>query len=230
MLLITCAISLGIFLSCLYASSSYVRAQCKVISIEGNIGSGKTTLIQLLSKRITSPVLEEPVSLWNNVRDESGRNVLQAFYADKTRVAFVFQMLALFSRFEMLISSVKSSRRVVVERSIHADRYVFAETLFKNGYMTMLEHTVYLLYCNYFIKQLPEHVMIYLDTAPTECLHRIKLRGRAGEEGITLQDLEELRGGHDVLLRNAYVPVYRLNGLLPPQDLCEQVVRILELV
>ena len=55
-----------------------------LVSIEGNIGSGKSTLMnQLRGGRAEWIFIEEPVSLWSSLRNEDGNSLLQLFYKDR---------------------------------------------------------------------------------------------------------------------------------------------------
>ena len=65
-----------------------------IISIDGNIGSGKSTLIEYLKKNCKDnkniTFLEEPVNKWINTVDDNNKNVLEMFYEDKNRIkAFI---------------------------------------------------------------------------------------------------------------------------------------------
>ena len=62
-----------------------------IIYIEGNIGSGKSTVIQAIAKECSSDpsirVVLEGLDEWLQVKDESA-NVLERFYQDKERYSF----------------------------------------------------------------------------------------------------------------------------------------------
>ena len=55
-----------------------------IISIEGNIGSGKSTLVSELEKYFKDNnkigFLQEPVDIWNTIKDENGTTILEKFY------------------------------------------------------------------------------------------------------------------------------------------------------
>ena len=73
-----------------------------IIAIEGNIGSGKSTMVDLLKKQYDNKILfgrkvvflQEPVKQWENI-SSNGENILEKFYADQEKWAFSFQMMAL---------------------------------------------------------------------------------------------------------------------------------------
>ena len=69
-----------------------------IISIEGNIGTGKSTLVQMLKdtyKNNNNVVfLQEPVDMWNTIKDSNGETILSKFYGNQEKYAFSFQMMA----------------------------------------------------------------------------------------------------------------------------------------
>ena len=80
----------------------------KIFSIEGNIGSGKSTLVKLLREKYINVIfLDEPVERWNCVTDSSGITILEKYYSDQQNVwkqlvkAFEGSRL---SQFEKLVS------------------------------------------------------------------------------------------------------------------------------
>lgn len=77
-----------------------------VYSIEGNIGSGKSVLLNLLAKRRGVVVAPEPVSDWQHV---GNYNILQEYYRDPHRWAYSFQNYALLTRFKHLHAFVKET-------------------------------------------------------------------------------------------------------------------------
>ena len=65
-----------------------------IISIEGNIGAGKTTILEELKTRMGNSsyikFVKEPVDIWETVRDEDGKTILEKFYEDSKKYAFQF--------------------------------------------------------------------------------------------------------------------------------------------
>ena len=59
-----------------------------IISIEGNIGSGKSTFVRLLNNYYQGEnvsnkkiyFLEEPVNIWETIKNEDGNNIIECFY------------------------------------------------------------------------------------------------------------------------------------------------------
>ena len=109
----------------------------KVISIEGNIGAGKTTILeQLLLRAANDPsivFLREPVDNWSSIQSADGENILTKFYKDPARYAFTFQVMAYATRVSSLrkiICENPQCKLVICERSLEADRNIFAKMLF----------------------------------------------------------------------------------------------------
>ena len=70
------------------------ETEFEIFSIEGNIGSGKSTIIERLKERYPQFIyLPEPVDEWNKIKDNSGVTILEKFYNDKKRYSFSFQMM-----------------------------------------------------------------------------------------------------------------------------------------
>ena len=104
-----------------------------IISIEGNIGSGKSTLVDYLKNNYTDKnivYLQEPVDEWNNIKDENNITILEKFYANQTKYSFAFQMMAYISRLDLLRNSIKNNPNsiIITERSLFTDKYVFAKS------------------------------------------------------------------------------------------------------
>lgn len=83
----------------------------KLISIEGNIGSGKSTFVEELKRNIHNErmcFLEEPVDIWNTIVDKDGITMLENYYKDSKKYAFSFQMMAYISRLSILKKRLKA--------------------------------------------------------------------------------------------------------------------------
>ena len=83
----------------------------EVTSIDGNIGSGKSTLMANLReyyKDVPNVIfLREPVDEWEKVKDENGVTMLEKFYEDSEKYAFSFQMMAYVSRLKVFKDAIK---------------------------------------------------------------------------------------------------------------------------
>ena len=106
-----------------------------IISIEGNIGSGKSTFLSYLRNNCSSNIIfvKEPIDYWEQIKDrETNETMLQKFYKDQKLYSFSFQMMAFISRFSILRETIKQnpSAIIITERCLYTDKYVFAKMLF----------------------------------------------------------------------------------------------------
>ena len=85
--------------------------QIQVVSIEGNIGSVKSTLLANLKKYFKDNAniifLKEPVDEWSKIKDENGTTIIEKFYADQEKYSFSFQMMAYISRLKILKETIQ---------------------------------------------------------------------------------------------------------------------------
>ena len=173
-----------------------------IFTIDGNIGSGKSTLIEML--RGEYKIIDEPVTEWNTIVDNDGENIITKFYKDITRWAFPFQMMAYISRLVKFKEMIKKYPNAILisERSTFTDYNVFAKMLYDSKKITEIEYTIYCKWFDEFMKEIPIKGYIYLKTSPEICLQRIKKRGRGGENNITLEYLKSCHEYHEQWLKN----------------------------
>ena len=163
----------------------------RIYSIEGNIGAGKSTLIDLIAQNIPGvTILPEPVLAWKNI---SGEDLLSAFYNDPKRWTFTFELYSMFSKVKRLKNLLQSEANVIVmERSLFSDKafqhisYYYDKLDTKE--MTILQEVYDFLMTDY----IGLDGVIYVATSPEICLKRIKKRAREEESGITLDYLKKL--------------------------------------
>jgi deoxyadenosine/deoxycytidine kinase len=187
-----------------HPSSQLPSSQPLLVSIDGNIGSGKSTTWHLLKEackgRDDVHFVEEPVESWNNVKDEHGVPILTNFYKDHKAYAFRFQMMAYISRLALLRQTVRENagrcRVIITERSVDTDRNIFAKMLYDSGDIAHDEHTIYNLWFEEFVRDLPVAGLIYIRADPETCMQRILKRGRDGET-IPLDYVKKCHDYHD---------------------------------
>ena len=187
-----------------------------IIYIEGNIGTGKSTFVELLTKYISSieeqgrfqtHLVQEPVDEWLKTFDADGKNILEKFYEKQDRWSFTFQMNSFISRAHRVekitqsdsVTSNEKEPLLIVERSIYTDRHCFAKNCYESGKMTKLEYDVYCRWNDWLSDQfaLRPKAYIYLRCPPEENVVRIAKRSREGECGIPLEYLKQLNQMHD---------------------------------
>jgi deoxyadenosine/deoxycytidine kinase len=185
----------------------------KIFSLDGNIGSGKSTLIHLLKEnqdRLQTNIgreiifLQEPVDDWKNIVDENNKNLIENYYTDQKKWGFSFQITTLISR----ISQLKNVRDygcevvVITERSISSDKNVFCKMLYDDNIINTLDYNIYNKWYNEFIKDYPLVGNIYLKTNPKTAYERVLKRNRNEEEGIPMEYLSKCNDYHENWLMN----------------------------
>ena len=87
----------------------------KIFSIEGNIGSGKSTLVRILQEKCPNFIyMLEPVDEWADVKDKKGENILTKFYRNQEKYSFSFQMMAYISRLAKLKRLVEKNPNSII--------------------------------------------------------------------------------------------------------------------
>lgn len=159
-----------------------------MISIEGNIGAGKSFLCDLLKENGIT-VSKEPVMDW-----KFGQiNVLDEFYKNPKKYAAMFQTLVLRSRVEQ----VRDFNECVIERSVASD-FLFGSLQYTIGNMDDVEYASYLYQYEQAIKDTPTiHGYIYIKTPTDVCMQRISKRHRVEESDIPSWYLEKLSEAHN---------------------------------
>jgi deoxyadenosine/deoxycytidine kinase len=192
-----------------------------IVSIEGNIGSGKSTLIKILNNNSNHKnvvFVDEPVNEWSEIVDNNGKNILTKFYEDQEKYSFSFQMMAYISRLNKLRQALNSgSNYIITERSLTTDKYVFAKMLYDTGKMDTCEYQIYNNWFDSFNQDTEVTHIIYVRTDPIVCSDRIKIRSRRGENIIGEDYLNDCHVYHENMineLRKKNIPVLELNGNL----------------
>lgn len=175
-----------------------------IISIEGNIGSGKSTVVNYLKEYYKNNndvvFLLEPVNIWSSITDENGKSILENFYENKEKYAFSFQIIAYISRLRIMNEAIKNNPYsiIITERSLFTDRYVFAQMLYDDNKISEIDMKIYTYWFDYFVYNIDR--TIYLDANPEKCIERILKRGRSGEENITLDYIKTCDEYHKKML------------------------------
>jgi len=154
------------------------------VAIAGNIGSGKTTLTNLLSKHYG----------WETHYEDVDHNpYLNDFYDDMQRWSFNLQIYYLNGRFTQIQEIKESAHTVIQDRTIYEDAFIFAPNLHSMGLMTTRDFENYFSLFNLmdgFISA-PD-LLIYLRASVPTLVNQIQQRGRDYEESIRLDYLKRL--------------------------------------
>jgi deoxyadenosine/deoxycytidine kinase len=188
--------------TCIHNSS--VRKP-QIISIEGNIGAGKTTVIHKIEKFLEETnntrirVLKEPVDIWSFIKDENNESILEKFYKDPKTYAFSFQILAFMTRLseiKKMVQTYPDCEVILCERSLEADKNIFAKMMYDDGLIDLISHQIYLTMSENMRTDFPLSKVFYLDIPVETCADRIKIRNREGEENISVSYLEKCMKYH----------------------------------
>lgn len=159
------------------------------VAIAGNIGVGKTTLTELISKEFGWKAYYERVI--NNP-------YLDDFYADMRRWSFNLQVYFLSRRFMDQKEILSGKESCVQDRSIYEDAEIFAYILHKQGYMSDRDYENY---CELFYAMTEylrkPHLIIYLRASTWTLITRIRKRSRDCEKNITTEYLHELNVAYE---------------------------------
>lgn len=164
-------------------------ARPKIIAVAGNIGAGKSSLVDWLSRQLGMVPFFEP-------HDENP--YLADFYEDMRRWAFPSQLFFLVRRFQIhqKIARHAAGPPLVQDRTIYEDAEIFARHLYRTGYIDERDHRTYQdLYLTLRDELRPPDLMIYLRCPLRTLVKRIARRGRDFEQSIPrayLRSLEAL--------------------------------------
>jgi deoxyadenosine/deoxycytidine kinase len=156
----------------------------KTIAIAGNIGTGKSSLVEFLTRTYGIQPFYEP-------NDENP--YLPDFYQDMRRWAFHSQLYFLSNKFRMHQQLEQMSGVVVLDRTIYEDAEIFATALHNMRKFTGRDWDTYWNFYQVIIEAIrPPDLMIYLRCSMRTLRKRIRLRGRAMEQDIPLSYLKRL--------------------------------------
>lgn len=173
----------------------------KHIAVAGNIGAGKTTLTEMLSKHYR----------WIPQFEDVDHNpYLFDFYEDMPRWSFNLQIYFLNGRLNQLLDIQRGTETVIQDRTIYEDAHIFAPNLHEMGLMSKRD------FDNYFgffetLKSMvqPPDLLIYLKASVPTLVAQIQKRGREYEENIRLDYLKRLNDYY-----NKWIDHYKEGQLL----------------
>jgi ribonuclease HI/deoxyadenosine/deoxycytidine kinase len=178
----------------------------RILSFEGNIGSGKSSLVTAFKKYYAVKCncrglkicfLQEPIDIWNTIKDKNGKTMIECYYNDQEKYAFSFQMMAYISRLITFKRKLDKNFDIIfTERCLLTDRNVFAKMLYDDGKINEIEYQIYNKWFDEFIKDFPKIEYIYLKTDPATAFDRIVKRARCGEN-IPLEYLIKCHKYHE---------------------------------
>jgi len=172
------------------------------VIVDGPVGVGKTSLMDILIEEMGLKPFVEPVA---------DNPLLSKFYHNRKRYSFPLQIFFLNRRFAMLKEAADYDN-AVMDRSIYGD-VIFARLLNQGGDMENEEYSLYKeLLANMLEHVKPPKLMIYLETSVDSVIKKIVKRGRDYEQIVEREYWENLnREYQDYFSHYNISPLLKIN-------------------
>lgn len=166
----------------------------KYIAIAGNMGVGKTSMVQFLCNTYDLEAVYEP--FMNNP-------YLTDFYKDMKEWAFHSQLYFLTHKFRLHMELSQKPKTVIQDRSIYEDAEIFCRNLYLRKQMSERDFQTYMeLYNSMKAVLQPPDLMIYLRCSVRTIRKRIRQRGRASEKQVPIQYIRNLNKLYEDWIEN----------------------------
>lgn len=166
----------------------------KHIVISGNIGAGKTTLSERLSKHFGWEV---------NYESTDDNPYLEDFYNDMGRWSFNLQVYFLNSRYAQVLKIKQGDKTVIQDRSMYEDAFIFAPNLHHMGLMSTRDFENFFQLFNLMSSQIEApDLLIYLRAGVPTLVKHIQKRGRSYETSMSLNYLQLLNDRYEEWINN----------------------------
>lgn len=188
-------------------------SQPVIITIEGNIAAGKSTLVKQLQNdafmKNNCVFVDEPLDEWLALKDDDGKNILEKFYENQKLWAFPFQIFAWLTKYRKIQQSLKiakqtNKRALIIERSHSSDLHVFMKALESDGTIDNMMLRTFQQFFKWGDAKIEENHHIYLYCSPEDCNTRLEKRSRKEENSVSFEYLETLHRFHEEWLN--YTP------------------------
>jgi deoxyadenosine/deoxycytidine kinase len=172
----------------------------RFIAVAGNIGVGKSTLVELLCQRLNWQPFYEPVS---------ENPYLADFYKNMQNWAFHSQIFFLSHRLRIHKQILSRPGSVIQDRCVYEDAEVFAQNLYLQKSISSRDYETYLDLYHILIEFLPPpDLIIYLRSSVPTLMKRIRIRDRDYERSISPAYLDQLNQLYDHWIQNfTFCPV-----------------------
>ncbi len=164
------------------------------IAIAGNIGSGKTTLTNMLAKHYGWTPRFESVDF---------NPYLEDFYADMSRWSFNLQVYFLNKRFKDVVDISQSDEYIIQDRTIYEDARIFAPNLHEQGFLSDRDFDNYTDLFNLMMTlvKMPD-LMIYIRSSIPNLVAQIQKRGREYEASMRIDYLQGLNDKYEAWIKD----------------------------
>lgn len=171
------------------ASFFEARERPVIVSIDGNIGCSKSTVLEQIREALGPDcshvgVFVEPVAEW--------ARLLEMFYADPSRWCLALHVQVITSFFDAVASQLQTKRVLLMERSAWSCVHVFQDMMYRSGALTMCENDVVTRLFSSLAANLVPDMVVYLQCDPAVCEQRLRDRDRACEKLVDRAYLERL--------------------------------------
>jgi deoxyadenosine/deoxycytidine kinase len=166
------------------------------IAIAGNIGSGKTTLTEMLTKHYGAKAYYE----------DTDNPYIGDFYEDMNRWAFQLQIYFLGARVQQTLDMLADGAdNIFQDRTIYEDAHIFADNLHQMGLMSGRDFQTYMKIFNVSSDMIPKpDLLIYLKASVPTLITQIQRRGRDYEQNIDEAYLQRLNEKYNNWIDNIY--------------------------
>lgn len=167
------------------------------IAIAGNIGSGKTTLTEMLTERYRAKAYLENID----------NPYIGDFYEDMNRWSFNLQIRFLGSRIEQTMEMLadRNQRTIIQDRTIYEDAYIFAGNLHEMGLMSSRDIDTYMRIFRLVTNLIPKpDLLVYLKASVPTLISQIRKRGRDYEMNIDEAYLNRLNDKYNQWIDTIY--------------------------
>ncbi|WP_228237065.1 2-amino-4-hydroxy-6-hydroxymethyldihydropteridine diphosphokinase [Allomuricauda sp. M10] len=161
-------------------------SQLQLISIEGNIGAGKTTLSTMIAHDFNAKLILERFA---------DNPFLPKFYEDQSRYAFPLEMSFLADRYQQFMDD--TSQFDLFKNFMVSDYDIFKSLIFAKVTLQREEYNLYRKVFNFMYKEVKKpEIYLYLYQNTERLLANIKKRGRDYEQNIDPEYLEKINRGY----------------------------------
>jgi deoxyadenosine/deoxycytidine kinase len=178
------------------------------VVIDGNIGSGKTTQLDMLERKGWF-VKREPIDKWP----------LELFYNNMSRWAFLLQI--------RILQTIRPQRSgvTIYERGLLSTRHVFWEWLVSKKMVTEAEHETYEAAYERYVWY-PD-IYIYLAKPVELSYEHVQKRHQTGDSSVTLNYMKELAELYEKMLPRVPCCVHVINANRTPEEIHAEVLDVL---